>query len=68
MIGEVVADLDEPVSSMYQYFPSGFYHTHNIKGTVVNCTLQIHTSNINHARHMNMVDPCKVLIIGTNNT
>ena len=58
--------LEEPVTLMYNDRPSGFVHTR--PGTVANYTLWIHTNDVNHGHHMNIVDPCKVSIIATNNT
>ena len=68
MRGVVVVDLNEFVSLMYQDCPNGSSHTHKRKGTTTNCTLWIHTSNINHIQHMKIVVPCIVSIIATNST
>ena len=58
--------LEEPIKMMYNVCPNSFVHTQS--GTTVNFTLQIHTNDVNHGHHMNIVDPCKVLIIAMNNT
>ena len=58
MGGMVVVDVEELVSLMYQDRPNGFSYTQ--RNMAANYTLQIHTGNINHGHHMNIVDPCKV--------
>ena len=58
--------LEEPITPMYNVHPNGSIHTQS--GMIVNCTLRIHTNDVNHGHHMNIVDPCKVSIMATDNT
>ena len=62
----ILVDLGGTSNIDIPYHPSGSIHTQS--GTSTNYTLRIHTNDVNHGHHMNIVDPCKVSIIATKNT
>ena len=63
---EVLVDLGGTCNIDVPYRPKSSIYTQS--GMTTNYTLQIHTNDVNHGHHMNIVDPCEVLMIDTNNT